>query len=137
MPSKNTKKRLKESAKSQQPSAVQEPVVMTDVAQTTAQDNAQNVATQQPVSEAQPQTAENTQKEKTQKTKKREKRPSKIKQKGKEVFSELKKVNWPTVGQVAKKTGVVLAVVAVFAVVLLGINKLLQLVYQLLISNLI
>lgn len=34
----------------------------------------------------------------------------------KEVFSELKKVTWPTFGKVVKQTGVVIAVVAVFLV---------------------
>lgn len=34
----------------------------------------------------------------------------------KEVFSELKKVTWPSFGKVVKQTGVVIAVVAVFLV---------------------
>ena len=36
----------------------------------------------------------------------------------KEVFSELKKVTWPTFGKVVKQTGVVIAVVIVFLVVI-------------------
>jgi len=36
----------------------------------------------------------------------------------KEVFSELKKVTWPTFGKVVKTTGVVLAVVLFFLVVI-------------------
>ena len=36
----------------------------------------------------------------------------------KEVFSELKKVNWPTFGKVLKNTGVVLAVVIIFAAII-------------------
>lgn len=43
----------------------------------------------------------------------------------KEVFSELKKVNWPTFKQACKQTGAVLVVVAVFMVVVLGIDMLL------------
>lgn len=49
----------------------------------------------------------------------------------KEVFSELKKVSWPTAGKVVKQTGVVLGVVFVFAVVItlidLGLGELLKL----------
>ncbi len=40
----------------------------------------------------------------------------------KEVFSELKKVTWPTFGKVIKSTGAVLAVVIVFLIVFTGIN---------------
>ena len=40
-------------------------------------------------------------------------------------MSELKKVTWPTFGEVVKKTGVVLAVVIIFAVVIFGIDALL------------
>ncbi len=50
----------------------------------------------------------------------------------KDVFSELKKVNWPTFVQVVKQTGIVLAVVLIFMVVIfafdLGLSKLLQLI---------
>ena len=50
----------------------------------------------------------------------------------KEVFSELKKVTWPTLGKVIKSTGAVLAVVIVFLIVFTGINyglsKLLELI---------
>ena len=48
----------------------------------------------------------------------------------KETASELKKVNWPTFSQVVKKTGVVLAVVIIFAVVLFGIHYLLGLLFN-------
>jgi preprotein translocase SecE subunit len=44
----------------------------------------------------------------------------------KEVFSELKRVTWPTFPKVLKATGVVLAVVVVFLVVVTGINYGLQ-----------
>ena len=40
----------------------------------------------------------------------------------KEVFSELKRVTWPTFPKVVKSTGVVLVVVLVFLVVVTGIN---------------
>ena len=43
----------------------------------------------------------------------------------KETISELKKVNWPSFGTVCKHTGMVLAVVLIFGVVLLGVNSLL------------
>lgn len=43
----------------------------------------------------------------------------------KEIFSELKKVSWPTFKQTLKQTGTVLVVVAVFMVVVLGIDVLL------------
>lgn len=40
----------------------------------------------------------------------------------KEVFSELKKVTWPSFGKVVKTTGVVIAVVVSFLVVFTAIN---------------
>ena len=49
-----------------------------------------------------------------------------------ETASELKKVNWPTAGSVIKKTGIVLAVVLIFAVVLFGIDRLLSWLFELL-----
>ncbi|MBO7345789.1 MAG: preprotein translocase subunit SecE [Clostridia bacterium] len=36
----------------------------------------------------------------------------------KDVFSELKKVNWPSFGKVVKQTGIVLVVVLLFLVVI-------------------
>jgi len=52
----------------------------------------------------------------------------------KEVFSELKKVTWPSFGKVVKQTGVVIAVVLVFAVAILlmdwGLGALLKLLVQ-------
>ncbi len=50
------------------------------------------------------------------------KEKGKIKKKAKETLSELKKVTWPTFGEVCKKTGVVLVVVLVFAVVIFGMD---------------
>jgi preprotein translocase subunit SecE len=53
----------------------------------------------------------------------------------KEVFSELKRVTWPTFPKVVKSTCVVLVLVLIFLVVLTGINfglqKLLELVTSL------
>ena len=40
----------------------------------------------------------------------------------KEVFSELKKVTWPSFGKVVKSTGAVLAVVSAFLIVFTAIN---------------
>ena len=44
----------------------------------------------------------------------------------KEVFSELKRVSWPSFGKVVKATCVVLVVVLIFLVVATGINRGLQ-----------
>lgn len=41
----------------------------------------------------------------------------------KEVFSELKKVSWPTFAKVLKNTGIVLAVVLIFAVVITAFDR--------------
>ncbi len=54
--------------------------------------------------------------------KKDKKEKGKLKRKAKETFSELKKVTWPSFGEVCKRTGVVLVVVLVFAAVLFGID---------------
>ncbi|MGN1372965.1 MAG: preprotein translocase subunit SecE [Candidatus Coproplasma sp.] len=44
----------------------------------------------------------------------------------KEVFSELKRVTWPSFTKVVKATGVVLVVVLIFTVIVTGINTGLQ-----------
>jgi preprotein translocase SecE subunit len=44
----------------------------------------------------------------------------------KEVFSELKRVTWPTFPKVLKSTGVVLAVVVVFLIIITALNMGLQ-----------
>ncbi|MCM1546016.1 MAG: preprotein translocase subunit SecE [Clostridiales bacterium] len=65
------------------------------------------------------------------KEKGKEKKPG-LGKKIKDVFSELKRVTWPTFPKVLKATGVVLLVVLVFLVVVTGINfglqKLLELI---------
>ncbi len=66
---------------------------------------------------------------------KKDKKPNIFKRLGmkiKDVFSELKKVSWPSFGTVVKKTGVVIVVVLAFLVVIsafdYGLMELLQLV---------
>ena len=124
MPSKKNKKKMKESAKSQQPAKAPETLEQVETVEVA------ETAASEPVKEEKPQAKPKTEKQKV-------KKPSKVKQKTKEVFSELKKVNWPTFAQVAKKTGVVLVVVLVFAVALLGIHKLLEVIYMLFINSLV
>lgn len=52
----------------------------------------------------------------------------------KEVFSELKKVSWPSFSKVAKQLGVVIGVVCIFVVVItlidFGLSSLLDLLYK-------
>lgn len=50
----------------------------------------------------------------------------------KEVFSELKRVTWPSFGKVVKSTGIVLVVVLIFTVLVTGINFGLQKLLELL-----
>ena len=60
-------------------------------------------------------------KQEVKKAKKKDKKPGFFKRLGakiKDVFSELKKVNWPTFGKVVKQTGVVIVVVLIFLVVI-------------------
>ena len=52
----------------------------------------------------------------------------------KETFSELKKVSWPTFKQACKQTGTVLVVVAVFMLVVLGIDSLLSWIIKLIVN---
>ncbi len=54
----------------------------------------------------------------------------------KEVFSELKRVTWPTFPKVVKATGVVLVVVLIFTVIVTGINYGLQALLDLATNNL-
>ncbi len=64
-------------------------------------------------------------------TKKRKDKIS-LREKTRGAISEFKKVTWPTFGEVCKKTGVVLVVVLVFAVVVFGIDYCLGLLIGLL-----
>ena len=54
----------------------------------------------------------------------------------KDVFSELKRVTWPTFPKVMKATGVVLVVVLIFTVIVTGINSGLQALLDLATKNL-
>ncbi len=66
---------------------------------------------------------ENNKKAKNQKVDKKNKNEGvKLSKKAKETVSELKKVVWPTFGEVCKKTGVVLVVVLIFAVIIFGMD---------------
>lgn len=66
--------------------------------------------------------------------KKKEKKGSKIAKKTKETVSELKKVTWPSFGEVAKKTGVVVAFVLIFGLLIFGVDALLGLLVKLLVG---
>lgn len=65
------------------------------------------------------------QKKKTKDAKKKAKNDKPKRNFFKEIFSELKKVNWPTFKQALSRTGTVIAVVAIFMVLILGIDMLL------------
>lgn len=58
--------------------------------------------------------------------KKKDKKPKekKVARKAREMSSELKKVTWPGFAEVCKKTGIVLVVVILFAIVLFGLDTL-------------
>ena len=53
---------------------------------------------------------------------------------GKEVVSELKKVNWPSFKKACKQTGTVLIVVAVFMLAVLGIDTLVAWILDLIVK---
>ena len=55
-------------------------------------------------------------------------------QKSRALFSELKKVTWPTFGEACKQTGVVLLIVLIFSVILLGVNLLLGWLFGLIVD---
>ena len=76
-------------------------------------------------------------KEKASKQTKTQKKAKSDKQKRsrvKETISELKKVSWPSFGKACKQTGTVLAVVAVFMLVVLGIDSLLTWIINLIVN---
>ena len=73
--------------------------------------------------------------EKTKKKAKKDKNPSKVGKMLKETGSELKKVTWPTFKETVKRTGVVLAVVIFFGVVLLAFDFVLSVLYKLLVKT--
>lgn len=82
-----------------------------------------------------PEKANKKDKKQDKKKAKKEARQGGLGKKLKETGSELKKVSWPTFGKVMKQTGVVLAVVAIFTVVLFGIDYLLGLLFNLFTSG--
>ena len=68
---------------------------------------------------------EKTQVEQKKAKAKNKKKVEKVKRnRGKEIVSELKKVNWPSFKKTCKQTGTVLAVVSVFMLAVLGIDSL-------------
>ncbi len=70
-----------------------------------------------------------TAKEEKKVAKKKDGKPGFFKRMGakiKDIFSELKKVSWPSFGKVVKETGIVLMVVLIFLVVLTGFDYGLQ-----------
>ena len=69
------------------------------------------------------------------KVKDKEKKPG-LGKRIKDVFSELKRVTWPTFPKVVKATGVVLVVVLIFTVIVTGINFGLQALLDLATNNL-
>ena len=65
------------------------------------------------------------QKVETKKVKPKNKKPNvfvRIGRKLKEVFSEIKKVSWPSFGKVVKQTGVVIGVVLIFVILITAID---------------
>ncbi len=59
------------------------------------------------------------------KNKQKKERKGGIGKKTKETISELKKVTWPSFGEVVKKTGIVIAFVLIFGLFIFGVNTLL------------
>lgn len=93
-------------------------------------------ATADVVVESKPQSVKELKDSKVKSTKKKEKKPNLIVRKIKETGSELKKVSWPSFPTVVKKTGVVIAVVLIFLVIVFGIDRLLSILFDLLTSSL-
>ena len=52
----------------------------------------------------------------------------------KEIISELKKVSWPTFAKVMAETGIVIAVVVFFLLIILGFDSLLAWLFTLLVK---
>lgn len=74
--------------------------------------------------------------EKEQKQKKADKKAKKQnnepkRNRAKETFSELKKVTWPTFGKTMAQTGMVIGVVAIFALFVFGVDALLSWLFSL------
>lgn len=71
---------------------------------------------------------------KTKQTKKKAKSDKPKRNFFKEIFSELKKVNWPTFGKACKQTGTVLVVVGIFMLAVLGIDSLVAWILDLIVK---
>lgn len=71
------------------------------------------------------------------KEKKKDKKPKehKVARKVKETTSELKKVSWLSFGQICKRTGIVVGFVVLSTLILFGVDRLLSLIYQLIIGG--
>ena len=98
-------------------------------------DDAVAVAEEEAEVEAQPEAAAKPNAKKPKKAKKKDKKPNifvRMWRKIKEVFSELKRVTWPSFKTVVKQTCIVLLVVAFFLVIIWGVDTLLSLLYNLL-----
>lgn len=65
---------------------------------------------------------------------KKEKKENRLVRRLKETGSELKKVTWPTFPKVVKQTGIVLAVVLFFGILLFGFDYLLKFLFELLVG---
>ena len=86
--------------------------------------NNEKTTTQQKVEVRSNKVVEVKAKDVAKKKKDKVKKPNKVAKALKETGSELKKVTWPSFKEVVKQTSIVLAIVIVFAVVLLGIDQL-------------
>ncbi len=72
---------------------------------------------------------------KEKKDKKKKKEPGKARRWFKDFFSELKKVTWPSFGNVLKQTGIVLLVTIIFLLVMMAFDAVLGLFHSWLISR--
>ncbi len=79
--------------------------------------------------------SEQNSKNKKEKKNKEVKEKKGLVRKTKETISELKKVTWPSFGEVVKKTGIVVAFVLIFGVFIFGVNTLLGGLVNLLMGN--
>ena len=95
--------------------------------------NEQNIHTEEKVEQKQSnKVVEVKAKDVKKKKKDKVKQPNKIVKSLKETGNELKKVSWPGFKQVVKQTGIVLAFVLVFAVVIFGFEQLCSFLFKLL-----
>lgn len=114
--------------KSQKPKNNQAEVKTTLDASLEQNEQLENTEVETPVEEKQEEAIVEKNKDKNDKNdkkknnKKKPREKGKLKRMAKESLSEIKNVVWPTFGDVVKKTGVVLVVVLVFAVVIFGID---------------